>query len=114
MQSGLSKSQRCAKLVCPNFVLSATDESRLEQEALGLRERMAELAAGEKLDIRILGPAPCPLYRLRGRYRRHLFVKTGQVVRFVRFLTEWESRAPRFKLPSSIRLTVDVDPDDMM
>jgi primosomal protein N' len=51
---------------------------------------------------------------LRGRYRRHLIVKTRQVVKFVRMLTDWENRQPRFKVPSSIRVAIDVDPDDMM
>ena len=97
-----------------NFVLAGTDESKLEREAHGFRDRMAELIGNEKLDAQMLGPAPCPIYRLRGRYRRHLFVKTKHIVKLVRSLTQWESREPRFRLPSSIRLTVDVDPDDMM
>jgi primosomal protein N' len=54
------------------------------------------------------------MYRLRGNFRRHLFVKTHQVVKFVKMLREWELSEPRFKLPSTIKLSVDIDPDDLM
>ncbi|UCD64367.1 MAG: primosomal protein N' [Candidatus Zixiibacteriota bacterium] len=97
-----------------NFVLTATDEGRLEREAAGFRMRLRDLLTESKIEAQVLGPAPCPMYRLRGRYRRHLFVKTGQMVRLVRALTDWESRLARFGLPSPIRVAVDVDPDDMM
>ncbi len=97
-----------------NFTLVGDDERKLEKESLAFGERLADKIKVSSVDARILGPTPCPMYRLRGRFRRHLFVKTVQVVKFVRALTDWELREARFKLPSSIKLTVDVDPDDMM
>ncbi len=98
-----------------NFRLSCKDETKLEKTALEFRERLLGRiqSAGLKKSVP-LGPAPCPHYRLRGNYRRHLFVKTRQVIKFVRMLREWELSEPRFKLPSTIKLAVDVDPDDMM
>ena len=98
-----------------NFRLTGKDENKLEKTALEFRERLLGRiqSAGLKQSVP-LGPAPCPLYRLRGNYRRHLFVKTRQVIKFVRMLREWELSEPRFKLPSTIKLGVDVDPDDMM
>ncbi|UCE23263.1 MAG: primosomal protein N' [Candidatus Zixiibacteriota bacterium] len=97
-----------------NFVLSGSKEDKLRAESLDFRSRLSETINRSAVKATVLGPAPCPMYRLRGRYRRHLFIKTAQIVKFVRGLYEWESRESRFKLPSSIRLTVDVDPDDMM
>jgi primosomal protein N' (replication factor Y) len=98
-----------------NFRLSCKDENKLQETALEFRERLLGRikSAGLKQSAP-LGPAPCPLYRLRGNYRRHLFVKTRQVIKFVRMLRQWELSEPRFKLPSTIKLAVDVDPDDMM
>lgn len=60
--------------------------------------------------VQILGPAPAPLERLRGRYRMQLLVKAtesrrlGQVLRTVRA----DSRR------TSVRTVVDVDPVSMM
>jgi len=97
------------------IVLGDENEDRLKKAALKFRDQLTQHlnAAGLKKSS-VLGPAPCPLYRLRGSYRRHLFVKTRQVVKLVPMLREWELSETRFKLPSTIKLTVDVDPDDMM
>jgi hypothetical protein len=35
-------------------------------------------------------------------------------VALVRMLTEWESAESRFKLPATVKIIIDVDPDDMM
>ncbi len=96
------------------FLLSATDESQLEKQSLLFREQLGKKIKASTIRAELLGPAPCPMYHLRGRYRRHLFVKTRQVQKFVHMLTEWESVEAHFKIPSAVRLTVDVDPDDMM
>jgi len=97
-----------------NCILSSADEKKLESSALSFRDRLREMIKAASLKVDLLGPAPCPLYYLRGRYRRHLIAKTRQVVKFVRMLTDWENRQPRFKVPSSIKVVIDVDPDDMM
>ncbi|NOY89391.1 MAG: primosomal protein N', partial [FCB group bacterium] len=96
------------------IVLSSADEKKLEPEALKFRQRLDNKLHNLSIKTEILGPAPCPLYYLRKKYRRHLFIKTRQIIKLVRLLTEWEINEPHFKLPSSIKLTVDIDPDDMM
>ncbi|HUV30874.1 MAG TPA: primosomal protein N' [Acidobacteriota bacterium] len=97
-----------------NFSLSGSDERKVETSCHDLRGELERRTSELGVKAQFLGPAPCPLYRLRGQYRRHLLVKTGQLVRFVRMLGDWEARQPRFGLPSTVKVTVDVDPDDMM
>ncbi|KAA3632413.1 MAG: primosomal protein N' [Calditrichaeota bacterium] len=97
-----------------NFTLSSEKESQVEKEALIFREKLHKQVTDSGLSVQLLGPAPCPIYFLRKRYRRHLFVKTNQVIKFVRMLTDWENLEPKFKLPGAVRISVDVDPDDMM
>ncbi len=97
-----------------NFVFSSTNEKLLEQTALEFKKKLREQIAQKKLTVELLGPAPCPLYMLRRNYRRHLLIKTSQIVKFVGMLGEWESREPRFKAPSLIKIVVDIDPFDMM
>lgn len=97
-----------------NFILSAKNEQALEKASLSLRDDLVAVTKKARLGVNVLGPAPCPLYYLRGMYRRHLFVVTRQIVRFVKLLTEWEESSSRFGLPSSLKVVVDVDADDMM
>lgn len=97
-----------------NFTLTSEKENLLEKETLLFREKLNHKIKTNNLKVQLLGPAPCPIYFLRNRYRRHLFVKTNQVIKFVKMLSEWEDVESRFKLPATIRINVDVDPDDMM
>jgi len=97
-----------------NFVFSSTNEKLLEQTALEFKKKLKVQTVEKKLAVELLGPAPCPLYMLRRNYRRHLLVKTNQIVKFVGMLTAWESDEPRFKIPSSVKVVVDIDPFDMM
>ena len=97
-----------------NFVFSSLDEKRLESESMRFRDSLSAAAKAAQLRLHLLGPAPCPLSYLKGKHRRHMFVKTRQIRKLVNLLTEWEDREPHFRLPSSIKLTVDVDPDNMM
>ncbi len=96
------------------FVLTAIDESTLEKQALSFRDQLGKRMKASSIRAELLGPAPCPMYHLRGRFRRHLFAKTRQVQKFVKMLTDWEDSEAHFKLPATVRLAVDVDPDDMM
>ncbi len=97
-----------------NFTLSSEKEMLLEKETLLFREKLLHKIKTNNLKVQLLGPTPCPIYFLRNRYRRHLFIKTNQVINFTKMLTSWEDIEPRFTLPATLRINVDVDPDDMM
>jgi primosomal protein N' (replication factor Y) len=97
-----------------NLTLAAPDEEKLEKTAQQFAVELRNESKRGGLAASVLGPAPCPIYHLKRMYRRHLLVKTRQTSRFVQMLTQWEQKEPRFRLPSTVRLTVDVDPIDMM
>ncbi len=97
-----------------NFRLSSKKEEDLQKYALELKSRISAGAKKANLSLDLLGPAPSPLYRLRGMYRRHFFVKTTRVTSFIKFIRAWEEAEPNFGLPSKIRLIIDIDPYDMM
>ncbi len=96
------------------LVFSAVDKQQLEDAVTRFDAELRQRGAQARLDIQILGPTACPISLLRGRARRHLIVKTNQTVALTRMLTEWESEQVRFGLPAKLRVSVDVDPDDMM
>lgn len=84
------------------IILSGDNEAKL-QEASRTLARAVPQADG----VEVWGPAPAPLYRLRGTYRLRFLVKTRRTVSIQAVVASWLEQV---KLPSSIRLTVDVDP----
>ena len=101
-----------ARLV--HVVLSGVNEKTVQDCSQRLAQDFQVLINRHRLSVTLLGPAPCPLYRLRGRYRRQLLLKTPRILELLKILDEREASAPRFGLPTSVRVAVNVDPDDMM
>lgn len=73
----------------------------------------AELArrapAGERLAI--LGPAPAPLSMIRGRHRYRFLIKCAKDVSIQAIIGKWLQGC---RLPSDIRLQIDIDPYNFM
>jgi primosomal protein N' (replication factor Y) (superfamily II helicase) len=84
------------------LVLSGPDEAALDAYV----RQLAQVAPRYD-QVRVLGPAPAPLARLRKRHRRRFLVKTPRGVSVQRVLSEWLERV---RAPSSIRVQVDIDP----
>ncbi len=96
------------------FSFSSADEGELLRATARFAEALVSRAGVAGVAIDRLGPAPCPIPFLRGKHRRQLLVKTGQVRRVSRLMAAWENEQARFGLPSKVKITVDVDPDDLM
>ncbi len=58
-------------------------------------------------NVTVLGPAPAPLSLLRGRYRVRLLIKATHDVDLPAWLRNWLRSA---KIPSKVRLQIDIDP----
>jgi primosomal protein N' (replication factor Y) len=95
-----------------NAVLSGGDEGAVARGAGGVADWLrALLAARPELEAAVLGPAPCPIERIRERWRWHLLLKAaapGPLTRLVRYLA---ARAP---VPGGVRLVVDRDPVSLL
>jgi primosomal protein N' (replication factor Y) len=84
------------------IIVAGPDTDSADRAAQTL-SRAAPLLEG----VTILGPAPAPMAILRGRHRRRFLVKTGRAVNIQAVLRQWLAAV---KLPSNIRLQVDIDP----
>ncbi len=84
------------------LILSGPDEDAVDAFARHLAR-----AAPRYDQVRVLGPAPAPLARLRGRYRRRFLLKTPRDVSIQRLLLEWLAKV---RPPNAIRIQIDVDP----
>lgn len=90
------------KVVCSNF-------------ADAFAERLHTFVARSKsgIEIEVLGPAEAPIFKLRNQFRFHILVKTPREFdhsAFARMMVEWSEQAA----PSGLRLSVDVDPINML
>ncbi|MFY7777201.1 MAG: primosomal protein N' [Elstera sp.] len=84
------------------LILSAPSPEMAEQAA-----RRVSRAAPHAPDVTILGPAPAPLFMLRGLYRWRFLIKTPREKLAQGLIRDWISRV---ELPKPVKLVVDIDP----
>jgi primosomal protein N' (replication factor Y) len=93
-----------------NWVLAGNDQRQVSEAADRLAEELQRLAG--KLEVEVLGPAPCPLIRLRGKWRFQILLKAPDRGPLRRLLVRFG--ALRARVPRGVNLTLDVDPMDML
>jgi primosomal protein N' (replication factor Y) len=87
------------------IALGGTDEARVERSAEIVRDLVAERISA---DDELLGPAP--LFRLRGRHRRRLLIKSDRRHETVTAVREAVATAVRERALRELAISVDVDP----
>jgi len=90
------------------FVIATADHARTAD----LAEKVASWlrrAATERLEgmLTVLGPAPCPIMRLKGKWRWHVLVKSAEPRVLGRVVRAWRTKAHR-------AVTVDRDPQSLL
>jgi primosomal protein N' (replication factor Y) len=91
-------------------VVSATDATVAQRAAEQLAGSLADAAGGDAVEL--LGPAPCPLARLRGRNRFQLLFKSRHAAA-LRAAAE-KVAAAATSLPEGVSASVDVNPTNML
>jgi primosomal protein N' (replication factor Y) len=93
-----------------NLLVSGPDEREVSTRAAGLADWCTALIARHGLRIDVLGPAPCPLVKIKDRWRWHVLLKgssesLGRVVRYA---------ARRLKREGKTRIVIDRDPVSLL
>ncbi len=91
-----------------NLVLSGVDGEKVARAAAFLAGELLRRAG----EAEVLGPAPCPLSRLRGKSRYQILLKSAARPPLRRLLAVLDGL--RRKIPAGVALAVDVDPLDML
>jgi primosomal protein N' (replication factor Y) len=95
-----------------NLVLSGASEIAVADAAVALGRWLRALAvARPEAEATVLGPAPCPIERIRERWRWHLLVKTPDAALLTRLVGYVAAKAP---VRPPIRLVVDRDPTSLL
>ena len=93
-----------------NVVVSGTEPTSVERGIDRVVRRLRDrLGAG----VTVVGPAPCPLERLRGRTRHHALVKADRAGSLDRTLADLVRRADDL-VGSKCRLEIDRDPLNLL
>ncbi|MGI6452000.1 MAG: replication restart helicase PriA [Syntrophomonadaceae bacterium] len=62
------------------FVVSSPKEKLAERISWWLKEEIVQITDAKEEDLLIMGPAPCPIYKLRNRFRIQLVVKCDNLL----------------------------------
>ena len=94
-----------------SVLFTGTDEVEVERVANAAAEALAQAPIE---GIEVLGPAPQPLARLRGRHRWHLMLKGSNAGRLRQALLRALDATEAKGLPRSVSVAADVDPVDVL
>lgn len=95
-----------------NVVVSGAGERRVADAALALCAWLRRLfRARPHASVDLLGPAPCPIERVRGRWRWHMLLRSSDAVRLTRVCGYLAHRAPG---QAGTRVVVDRDPVSLL
>ncbi|MFH0799155.1 MAG: primosomal protein N' [Pseudomonadota bacterium] len=87
------------------------DAQKAAKAAASAVARFAGEAAGQR--IIILGPAPAPIFKLRNRYRWQILIKSPTPDLLARLIASTRPAIAK-ALPRSVRLSIDVDPINLL
>ncbi|MEN3951891.1 primosomal protein N' [Iodidimonas sp. SYSU 1G8] len=88
------------------LILSGVDEGEVLAHARALAAR-----APRGPDISVLGPAPAPYARLRGRFRHRFLVRAKRGVDIQGLVRGWLAQVPERR---SVRTAIDIDPHSFL
>jgi primosomal protein N' (replication factor Y) len=91
-----------------NIVFSGTSEGPTAKLAIRGAEWIKALLRDHASAVTLIGPAPCPVQRIKTRWRWHVLLKAeqpGELTRVLRYFLE------KFPIPKTAQLRVTVDRD---
>lgn len=88
------------------LVVSTVQEETAKQEAVLLTEQIEAYIDAREESIQILGPAPCPIARIKKKYRYQIFVKSTNAL----LLSSIGKHIYNNKKKYTARVDVDMDP----
>ena len=84
------------------LIITGNNERKLEKEAYRFKDYIERAVEG-----RILGPVNAPIFRLKKKFRIRLLIRGRKSLKVQNSLAK---TIEKFKFPTGMKLTVDVDP----
>ena len=93
------------------IVIRGESKAKSEQLSERIADELKNAAEDLGLPVEVLGPAPAPVEKLRGRFRYHIQLLTGQKNALQETITRAKTK---IKPPDDVQWIVDIDPQDML
>ncbi|MCL2760153.1 MAG: primosomal protein N' [Desulfuromonadales bacterium] len=93
------------------ILFSSTSAKAAEEGAETAGKLLRKLKTDLKLKVTILGSAKAPLGKIRGRFRQQILLKSTQRKPLHQLLLNFKNN---MKLPANVRVSIDIDPVDML
>lgn len=90
------------------LVVSALDEMVCKDEIIRLADYIIEITDAKEDEIEILGPAPCPIMRIRDKFRYQLIVKCENIL-LLRSIGKYVMDN-KIKFNRQVRIEMDINP----
>ena len=84
------------------LIITGSNERELEKEAYKFKSFIENAIVG-----RVLGPVNAPIFRLKRKFRIRLLIRGNKSLNMQNSLAKM---VKKFKFPTGMKLTVDVDP----
>jgi len=91
-------------------IVRGTDEAAVKEQADQIASLLRNSAKSSETDVRILGPAPAPLSKLKKNFRYHIQLAATELSPIHQL---WFDTVDKFPRSSGVEQVVDVDPLDM-
>jgi len=93
-----------------SHLINITISGKVEKDVINLSNKILSFLKLKKIDnfAIVLGPAPAPLTRIKGKYRWHIFIKSKKPDKTRNILTQTLFEIPQFS--KKAKYVVDVDP----
>ena len=85
-----------------SLILSGNDQTKLEKESFKFKESLQNNISGK-----VLGPVNAPIFKIQGKFRIRYLIRGSKTMKLQNSLSEIISK---YKFPTGIKLSVDVDP----
>ena len=85
-----------------SIIISDKDETKIISFCRALKKNIPL-----SKDVVVLGPAPASITKVRGRLRYRFLIKANKDINIQKFLHLW---VDNLKKPSSVRMSIDIDP----
>jgi len=95
-----------------NIRIEGTEAAEVQKTVQALKNKSRQLGKLTRT-IEVLGPAPAPLARLHGRYRWQMLIKGSELKALRNFCRTLLASSEKNR-PTSVKLSVDVDPENML
>ncbi len=86
-------------------------EGEKEEDVIKTANQLASALSTKNSKLHLYGPAPAPLFMLRGKYRYRMMVKAERNVNLPDIMRSWVDSV---KTPSSVRIKLDIDPQSFL